>query len=294
MAISLQNTIYRHQLADKELGDAEPGADTPLVLVHAFPIDHRMWDDCAPLIAQLSDEAGLAPFAIWAPDMPGAGTCPVPNAGETGEVNGDGSYAQALDMVADAYVELVRQAGFRKAVFVGLSMGGYVVMDIVKRHPEMLAGIALCDTQPSPDAPQARVSRLAIAQRCEDEQTVEPVMHFAMPQPGDSAFKRSPQCVDLFTRWIREQSPQGIAWRQRMAAGRPDFTDQLATITVPAAVVCGTLDPSLQAMRGFVPLLTGTEVVTTEIEDCGHFSAVEQPAAVARALSDLMQRVAEG
>jgi pimeloyl-ACP methyl ester carboxylesterase len=289
MTISLQNTIYH-----KGSGGEAPEDSMPLVLVHAFPVDHRMWDDCAPLIAQFGDSAGSAPFPIWAPDMPGAGTCPVPGVSESGGADEDGSYPHALDLVADAYVDLVRRAGFAKAVFVGLSMGGYVVLDIVRRHPQMLAGIALCDTQPSPDAPQARVSRLAIAQRCEDEQTVEPVMHFAMPQPGDSAFKRSPQCVDLFTRWIREQSPQGIAWRQRMAAGRPDFTDQLATITVPAAVVCGTLDPSLQAMRGFVPLLTGTEVVTTEIEDCGHFSAVEQPAAVARALSDLMQRVAEG
>jgi pimeloyl-ACP methyl ester carboxylesterase len=283
LAIELKNTVYRAGSRDA----------TPLVLVHAFPVDHRMWDDCALWIARLADERGLPNFAIWAPEMPGAGDCAIPSAEETGTVNADGSYADALSRLTDSYVELVRRAGFSKAVFVGLSMGGYVAMDVVRRHPDILAGLALCDTQPGPDAPQARANRLKIATLCEQGNTLEPVMHFALPQPGDSAFKRSPACVALFTRWIHEQSPAGIAWRQRMAAGRPDLTGQLPGITVPAAVVCGALDPSLATMRGFVPLMTGTRVATTQIEDCGHFSAVEQPAAVARALVDLMQRVAQ-
>lgn len=283
MTMTLKNTVYR-----TGTGDA-----APLVLVHAFPVDHRMWDDCAPLIGRLADERGLPRFTIWAPEMPGAGDTPIPGAAQSGTVEADGSYPQALDRMTDAYVDLVRRAGFEKAVFVGLSMGGYVAMDIVKRHPDMLAGLALCDTQPGQDAPEARANRLRIATLCEERHSVEPVMHFALPQPGDSRFKRSQQCVELFTRWIHGQSPAGIAWRQRMAAGRPDFTDQLATITVPSAVVCGALDPSLPAMRDFVPLMTGTAVAATTIEDCGHFSAVEQPAAVARALVDLMQRVVE-
>ena len=66
MPITLNNTVYRG------------GQGTPLILVHAFPVDHRMWDDCAAAVARLADEEGLSPFPIWAPDMPGAGEGPIP------------------------------------------------------------------------------------------------------------------------------------------------------------------------------------------------------------------------
>ena len=37
--------------------------------------------------------------------------------------------------MADAYVDLIRKAGFTKAIWVGLSMGGYLVLDIQRLPP---------------------------------------------------------------------------------------------------------------------------------------------------------------
>ena len=292
MSIELNNTVYRAVAANA--AGAVAAAPVPLVLVHAFPVDHRMWDVCAERAAALSDARGMRPFAIIAPDMPGAADGVIPPSDDTGIVAADGAYEQALDRVADAYVATLHALGYRRAVWAGLSMGGYVVLDIQRRHPEAIAGLALCDTKPDADSPAARANRLRVADECLAGNTVEPVMHFAQPQPTDSTFKRSPQGVALFTGWIREQSPQGVAWRQRMAAGRPDLRDQLAKVSAPAAVICGSLDPFSppSAMHPLVDAMTATHASWTEIDDCGHFSAVEQPDAVAGALVDLMARVA--
>ena len=278
--IKLHNTVYRQGSA---------GA-VPMILVHAFPVDHHMWDSCAPLIAQYGDEAGLEPFSIWAPDMPGAGVGPIPDASQTGRVSRDGAYADALDLLADTYVDLVRSQDLQQAFWVGLSMGGYVVLDIQRRHPHTVAGIALCDTKADADSPQSRARRLHIAEVCEQEHTVEPVMHFATAQPGDSTIKQSPEFVTLFTRWIHDQRPEGIAWRQRMAAGRPDLNDQLPMITAPTALVSGKNDPSSPPahMQPMAQSIVNADVSFTAIENCGHFSAVEHPDTVARALVDLM------
>ena len=211
--MTLNNTVYA------------TGEGTPLVLVHAFPVDHRMWDDCAEQIARQARETGEPAVTVWAPDMPGAGTGPIPEPADSGRVAADGALTDALDLMADAYVDLVRAAGYDKAVWAGLSMGGYVVLDIQRRHPDMVAGLALCDTKAGADGPEARANRLACASECEATQTVKPVMHFADATPSDSSFKQSDEGRALFARWIGEQTPQGVGWRQRMAAGRPDLSD---------------------------------------------------------------------
>ena len=280
--MELNTTIYRE------------GEGLPVVLVHAFPIDHHLWDDCAAELIARADAAGLPNpnFPLWAPDMPGAGEGPIPTAEDTGAVAEDGAYTQALDRMADAYVRLIRDAGYSKAVWVGLSMGGYLVLDIQRLYPEAVAGLALCDTKADADSPASRANRLRIADICETEHTVDPVMHFAEPQPGDSTIKQSQRFIDQFTAWIHAQRPEGVAWRERMAAGRHDLNDQLPLITAPAAVICGENDPSSSpaVMGPIAQAMTGTDAAFTTIPDCGHFSAYEHPDQVAAALLDLIRR----
>ena len=109
--MTLNNTVYA------------TGEGTPLVLVHALPVDHRMWDDCAEQIARQARETGDPSVTVWSPDMPGAGTGPIPEPADSGRVAADGALTDALDLMADAYVDLVRAAGYDKAVWAGLSMG---------------------------------------------------------------------------------------------------------------------------------------------------------------------------
>ncbi|KFJ08169.1 alpha beta hydrolase [Bifidobacterium tsurumiense] len=278
MGISLHNTSY----AD--------GQGLPLVLVHGFPVDHHMWDECAQQIAHMSEHAGLEPFPIWAPDMPGAGESAVPDESATGPIAEDGAYEQAMDRLADAYVQLIRDAGYQRAVWVGLSMGGYVVLDIHRRHPEAVAAIGLLDTKADADSDEARARRLHIAQECESSQTVDAVMHFAAPQLHDSTVKRSADFTAMFAALIQSQTPEGVAWRQRMAAGRPDLNAELPKIAVPALVLCGDLDPSSPpaVMEPISQAMTRSEVRMRVIEDCGHFSATEHPLRVAEAIVDLV------
>ncbi|MEE1296265.1 MAG: alpha/beta hydrolase [Bifidobacterium sp.] len=287
MPLTIVNHVYRE------------GKGVPLVLIHGFPVDHRMWDRCAEALMEITDADETVQYPIWAPDMPGAGASPVPEAGspgtdgESGPVAADGALPEALDLMADAYVDLIKAAGYDQAVWAGLSMGGYLALDIQRRHPEAVAGLALLDTKGDADKPASRANRMRIAKECVEKHTTDPVMFFVDVEPGDSTIKRSPEYIDQFTEWIREQQPAGIAWRERMAGGRPDLNGEFPKITAPAAVICGENDPSSapKVMEPLAKEMTGTEVVMTEIEDCGHFSAWERPETVADALHALMARV---
>lgn len=69
--------------------------------------------------------------------------------------------------MADAYVGLLHAAGYGKAIWVGLSMGGYLILDIQRLHPEAVAALALCDTKADADSADMRLKRVAIATDCE-------------------------------------------------------------------------------------------------------------------------------
>lgn len=281
MTIELHNNVYCE------------GEGLPVVLVHGFPVDHRMWDECAEALEAAAVEHGVKRFPIWGPDMPGAGEGPIPSDEISGGKDADGAFPNGLDHMADAYVAMLHAAGYNKAIWAGLSMGGYLVLDIQRLHPEAVAALALCDTKAAADSAQMRAKRIAIAEACESTGTHEPVMGFAASTPEDSTIKQSAAYREQFTTWINEQPAEGIAWRERMAAGRPDLNDVLPAITAPVAVICGDKDPSSppSVMTPIADAMTGTSADMTVIFDCGHFSAYEHPQAVADALLALVRRV---
>lgn len=106
MTIELNNNVYTDGGNDTET--------TPVVLVHGFPVDHRMWDECATALRDQAVKQGVKPFAIWAPDMPGAGEGPIPSDEDSGGKDADGAFPYGLDRMADAYVDLLHAAATAK------------------------------------------------------------------------------------------------------------------------------------------------------------------------------------
>ena len=137
-----------------------------------------------------------------------------------------------------------------------------------------------------------RLKRVAIATDCETTGTHEPVMGFAVPSEADSTVKQSDATAGS-SNVDQRTAADGIAWRERMAAGRPDLNDVLPNINVPVAVICGDKDPSSPpaVMKPVADAMTKTDVTMTVIDDCGHFSAYEHPDQVAAALLELVKRV---
>ena len=104
MTIELHNNVYCE------------GEGLPVVLVHGFPVDHRMWDECAEALEAAAVEHGVKRFPIWGPDMPGAGEGPIPSDETSGGKDADGAFPNGLDRMADAYVDLLHAAGYDKAI----------------------------------------------------------------------------------------------------------------------------------------------------------------------------------
>ena len=243
--------------------------DAPMVLLHAFPLDHRMWQDVAGALGRTRH--------VLAPDLPvGSGeTLPEPT----------------LDAAADHVADVIRAAGRGPAVVVGLSMGGYVALALLERHHELVSGLGLVDTKSVADTAEAATHRLGVAQDVEDAGTVDRVRGMTGVLLGESTRAARPEIVDRVAAWIGEQDPARVAWAQRAMAARPDRTHVLRAFEGPVTVVVGDEDTVTGVDAADHMVAAAPRALRVVVPRVGHLSAVEDPAAVTTALAELAQRV---
>jgi pimeloyl-ACP methyl ester carboxylesterase len=233
-----------------------------LLLLHAFPLDHRMWDATKGLVTGFSE--------VLTPDLPQLDSEP------------------SLEAAADAVADLLRSSGGQRAVVAGLSMGGYVALALLERHPDLVAGLALIDTKSTADAPDARANRLRIADEAEASGTVDPVRPMSGVLLGETTRTLRPEVTAVVDRWIGEQDPAAVAWSQRAMAARPDRTDVLRGFAGPVRVVVGDEDTVTPVAAAEHLVSAAQDARLVVVPRAGHLTAVEDPAAVAEALSELL------
>lgn len=234
-----------------------------LVLIHAFPLGPWMWREVtAPLHAATGAE-------VITPTLPGFGeTAPL-------------SQPPDLAHFADAILESVPG----EFVAAGCSMGGYVVMELMRRAPDRLQGIVLLDTKPEADPDSARSRRLEIASGVESAGVDAWIDVLSAPLLGVTSRETRPDLMGEVVERIGATQPAGIAWAQRAMAGRPDSRGTLANWGRPALVVVGAEDElaPVATAREMAELLERGELAV--INGAGHLAALEEPGQVAEAIA---------
>ena len=251
----------------------------PLVLLHGFPLDHRMWLDVVDLLA--------GDPTVLAVDLPGFGSSP--SGPDVAAALGAGA-EPSLDVAADGVAAALRDRGVDRAVVAGLSLGGYVAMALVERHPDLVAGLGLVDTKSTADAPEARERRLQVARTVTAEMRVDAVLGMRTALLGATNRVARPDLSERIERWIRDQGPAAVAWVQEAMAARPDRTAALAGFDGPAVVVVGEEDEiaPLAEAQHMVDALADAPLVV--VPGAGHMTSNESPEPVASALQSLLAR----
>ena len=167
---------------------------------------------------------------------------------------------------------------------IGLSLGGYVAFEVIRRAVPRLARLVLIDTTAVTDHPARREGRLHDIAKVKQGGIEAPIPEL----PGRwllPAHARDPALVQLMDSMARSVGAAGQSNQQAAMLARPDSHADLARVRVPTLLICGRQDPVTpladhQAMAACVP---GSHLEV--IEDCGHLSTIEQPEAVTSALS---------
>ena len=135
------------------------GSLTPAVFLHPTPLDHDYW---RPLVAELHRLPAGEKVRAIIPDLRGHG------ASELGASLPRGGFARVPDaavlsmhQLATDILALIDHLHVPAAVFVGCSIGGYVMLELWRRAPERMRGLAFICSKPQPDAEPALIKRAA-------------------------------------------------------------------------------------------------------------------------------------
>lgn len=198
------------------------GGAGPVVLIHGFPLNRAMWDELVPA---LSDK-----YHVIVPDMRGHGETEAP----------DGPYEMA-DHAGDV-LGLLDTLGHKQAAIIGLSMGGYILEQVMVNAPERLSAVVLADTMGRADPPERVQARRAQAEIIKKDglgafaEQVLPRM-FAPSVPAER-----PELVERFRQTILSQRPEAVIHALLGIGGRPDMLEQLRGVHVPTLVLVGAED----------------------------------------------------
>lgn len=187
-----------------------------------------------------------------------------------------------------AMAERVLAAAPARFALAGLSMGGYLAQEIMRRAPGRVERLALIDTTARPDTPeqtQRRLDAIGIA-RGGGFDKIMPTMLPNLVHPDHLALER---VGGLAKDMARAVGPDAFVRQQTAIMNRPDSRPGLNRVDCPTVVVVGrddALTPPDRAeeMAGLIP---NAKLVV--IEDCGHLSAIEQPQAVSAVLRYWLQ-----
>ncbi len=241
----------------------------PLVLLHAFPLDSRLFD---PVRTQLADRVWLL-----SPDLRGFGTAaaltnPPP--------------APDLELLADDVHALLDAEGIARAIVGGVSMGGYVALAFLRKYPDRVAGLVLADTRSGADDEAALDRRNSAATRADRGEIAAGADAIAPLIAEDTAG----EVRDELARIAAGVPASTIGWAQRAMAARPDSSEVLAATQVPVLVVVGELDAITppEVARQMAALAPEAELV--ELPGVGHLTPAEDPVGFADALSGWLAR----
>ncbi len=232
------------------------GSGPALVLLHPFPLNHHFWDEIVPRLTER--------YRVITPDLRGHGQSELGNGPATME-----KHAADLLRLCDA-------EEISTAVFVGVSIGGYVLFEFWRRHRKRFVGLVLSNTRASAETEESRANRLRIADQVLSEGTSAFIDDMLSKLIGSTTRSERPEVVEAARRMMQSMSPEDIAGVQRGMAGRPDSIATLSTIDVPTLVIAGAEDvPPLSAAELMRDHITGSALHL--IPQAGHYAAMERP-----------------
>ena len=230
-----------------------------LVLIPGLLCDERLWRHQAEGLADLTDH-------ILIPDVTGHGS-------------------------VEGMSRAILEAAPERFALAGLSMGGYVALEIMRQSPGRVRALALLDTSARPDIPEQTKTRLSLIELAQSGRFDE-VWPMLLPKIVHPDRVDDPGIVSAVREMANSVGPEAFERQERAIIGRPDSRSGLSGISCPTLVLCGSDDaitppPLHEELASGIPG-SGLRV----IEHSGHLSTLERPEEVTRAMREWLGALA--
>jgi 3-oxoadipate enol-lactonase len=222
-----------------------------VVLLHAFPLDERMWE---PQLGAFED------VPVEAPRLYGIG--------------------RTVEEWADALSGRLGDG----AVLVGTSMGGYAALAIARRDPERVLGVVLSGSRPDPDTDERRRDRAKTIDLIRSE-GAEGLWRSLRPKllPPEAP----EEVVDRARQLTLDQQPEELVAAVEAMRDRPDATEVANGLGDRLLVMIGNRDPFVSGAEAHT---FGEGSAVAQFEGAGHLLSMERPEHFSHVVRDFVAR----
>lgn len=238
---------------------SDQGTGLPIVFLHAFPLNRTMW--------ATQEKALSSQFRVITIDLRGHGESDAP------------LWRYTLEQSTDDVRALLDQLAIQQALFVGLSMGGYILFAFYRKYAGRVKGMILTDTRAQADTPEGKEGRFQMAQIAykKGPSAIADIMIQKLLSPA--TIQTRPEIAQKVRAMIEGNQISGIAGDLMSMAERPDSVPLLSQITCPTQIIVGELDQATPPSDAklMAEKIPGARLAV--IPRAAHLANLEQPEA---------------
>ena len=254
------------ELKSGSLEYLDVGRGRTVLLIHAFPLNHCMWE---PQLSVLSAE-----FRLLVPDIRGFGGSQPPS-------------PWTMETIADDLNGFLEKIDVPDCAFVGVSVGGYIALSFWSKYPGRVRKLVLANTRARADTETEKAARNDMLAALEQRGTtiLPDRMLPRLLKPNSP-----PAVVSRVRSMIDEASAPAAIYAVMALRDRPDSSTLLHRIHCPTMVICGEEDLLVHGdeSRAMADAIRGSRFV--RIPKSGHLSNLENPDEFNRVVLDFLRQ----
>jgi 3-oxoadipate enol-lactonase len=229
----------------------------PVIFLHGYPFDKTMWQ---PQVDFLKSSHRLISY-----DIRGFGK------------SKDEESALNIDLFGEDLILFMDELSIDKAIVCGLSMGGYIALNALKRFPDRFEALILSDTQCITDTNEVKEKRYKTIDEIEadgvdnfNEGFIKNVFH-------KDSIKNKKELVGQLRSVVFSNSKHIIKQGLIALAERAETCSTLNEITIPTLIICGREDEVTPLAQSEFMNTAIKGSILQVINNAGHVSNLEQP-----------------
>ncbi len=249
LTIPVNNLLFSYD----DFGDG----NIPIVFLHGYPFDKSMW--------RFQLDFFKTTHRLIALDIRGFGK------------SKDETSALSIDLFSEDLIRLMDKLSIKKVIICGLSMGGYIALNAIKRFPGRFEALVLCDTQCIADSPEVKKKRYKTIDEINMNGTVNFSDGFIKSVFCKDSLESQKELVQQLRSVVLANSKHIITQGLTALAERSETCSTMNNITIPTLIICGREDVVTPLVQSELmhAAIRGSKLQV--IDRAGHVSNLEQP-----------------
>ena len=260
------NTIFKGQSVNYTI----QGNGFPVVFLHGFNESSNIWD---LIIPELSKH--LQCICI---DLPGFGKSSLPA-------------NLSISYMADAVYRVLDELKLVKPVILGHSMGGYVALELIHKHPDFLSGAGLIHSTTFADSEEKKVNRTKTIEFLE-KNPLETFLKIFI-QGLFAPFNLKHKNIEFVNELVFKTAKNSVIAATKAMMEREDRTDVLRTVGFPWLFIAGKHDQLIPIENMSLQCSYCSRAMFKILSDTGHLGMIEEPDNTAKIILGFVKWVQE-